>query len=84
MYEINLSKKEKLADLVLTPKGNTKKLYQIVSKLTGSVKDNKLPKAGNDKKLANDFFLQKIKKIEMIRIISQTIIKNIWKWKYLH
>ena len=64
--EINLAKKEKLTDLVLNSKGNTKKLYQIVSKLTGSVKDNPLPKAENDKKLANDFadfFLQKIKKI---------------------
>ena len=44
-----------MTDLVLNCKGDSKKLYTLVSKLTGSVKDNPLPSAENDENLANEF-----------------------------
>ena len=55
-----------MTDLVLNCKGDSKKLYTLVSKLTGSVKDNPLPSAENDENLANefaDYFMDKISKI---------------------
>ena len=55
VYEINKAKKETMTDLVLNCKGDSKKLYTLVSKLTGSVKDNPLPSAENDENLANEF-----------------------------
>ena len=67
VFEINRSKQENLTDLVLECKGDSKKLYNLVSKLTGTMKENSLPESEDDIKLANDFADYFLKKIQNIR-----------------
>ena len=67
VFEINRSKQENLTDLVFECKGDSKKLYNLVSKLTGTMKENSLPESENDIKLANDFEDYFLKKIQNIR-----------------
>ena len=53
-------------NVVQDTNGNTKKLYNIISKLTGRQKENPLPPSTNDSELANsflDYFSSKIVKI---------------------
>ena len=57
-----MSIKEKVQDW----KGDSKKLFQLVSNLTGTTKQESLPEYSDPTELANDFanfFIKKIKKI---------------------
>ena len=67
VYQINKAKKETLTGLVLESKGDAKKLYNLVAKLTGGNKDNPLPVATSDESLANDFADYFLTKIQTIR-----------------
>ena len=59
-------KKEKINTKVLECDKNSKKLYDLVSNLTGTKVVNPLPEPNDSEQLANefaDFFMEKIKKI---------------------
>ena len=79
-----------MTDLVLNCKGDSKKLYTLVSKLTGSVKDNPLPSAENDENLANefaDYFVDKIiQKLETLYPMFQitVLVKQILQCHHLN
>ena len=62
-YEI---KKVKITAKVLKCDRDSKKLYNLVSNLTGTKADNPLPEHNDSEQLANeflDFFMEKIRKI---------------------
>ena len=59
-------KKEKITAKLLKCDRNSKKLYDIVSNLTGTKAVNLLPENNDSEQLANefaDFFMEKIRKI---------------------
>ena len=59
-------KKEKITVKVFKCDGDSKKLYDLVSNLTGTKADNPLPEHNDSEQLANefaDFFMKKIRKI---------------------
>ena len=63
---LNKSKIEHINKLVIDCDHNVKKLFDLVSNLTGSKTENPMPNSESDKVLANtfaDFFLEKIDKI---------------------
>ena len=63
LYEI---KKEKITVKVLKCDRDSKKLYDLVSNLTGTKVVNPLPEHNDSEQLANefaDFFMEKIRKI---------------------
>ena len=60
-------KKEKITAKVLECDRNSKKLYDLVSNLTGTKVVNPLPEHNDSEQLANefaDFFMEKIRKIQ--------------------
>ena len=60
-------KKEKITAKVLECDRDSKKLYDLVSNLTGTKADNPLPEHNDSEQLANefaDFFMEKIRKIQ--------------------
>ena len=63
---INFSKSSHISGLVVSAKGDVKKLYQLLNTITGKVDDNPFPKSDSDEALANgfaEFFLNKIQRI---------------------
>ena len=63
---IRKAKCEILSDKIQDCKGDTGKLYTVLSNLMGTNPENPLPKSDNMEKLADkfaDFFLEKIQKI---------------------
>ena len=65
-YKIIKEKTKVLCDKVITSKGDSKKLYKLVSELTGTKSENPMPSAESDHSLAEnfaDFFMNKINKI---------------------
>ena len=60
-------KKEKITAKVFKCDRDSKKLYDLVSNLTGTKADNPLPEHNDSEQLANefaDFFMEKIRKIQ--------------------
>lgn len=63
---LSSEKKKSLCEKVLDSKGDSKKLYQFVSSLTGTKSENPMPSCENDTILSEnfaDFFMNKIGKI---------------------
>ena len=61
------SKKEVISEKVLQCYRNTRKLYSLINKITGTTKENPLPELTNEEELANEFaefFLDKIQNIQ--------------------
>ena len=66
IYEINCEKRSTLSEKVISAKGNSKKLYQLVSEITGTKSENPMPPGKGDNILAEEFaeyFMNKISKI---------------------
>ncbi|XP_060556715.1 uncharacterized protein LOC132717301 [Ruditapes philippinarum] len=64
--EIDSEKKLVISEKILNAKGDSKKLYGLISELTGTKAENPMPQSTNDGELAEkfaDFFMDKIAKI---------------------
>ena len=64
---IKYKKRDHIHNRISSTTGNSKKLYQLITKLTGQNKPNPLPTSTSDEKLADEFANYFLKKIINIR-----------------
>ena len=70
---IKYKKRDHLHNWISTTKGNSKKLYQLITNLTGQNKSNPLPTSTSDEDLADEFATYFLKKICNIRKLFDNI-----------